>query len=530
MNDRKRRKKKWEFKFNKKLIPLLIILIAGVGFAGISSFSAEKNDTVIVMNLLPAPESEGVSEIDTDIEIDSENSSGDNGSTETHTGTGNSTETGNSNAGTETESESTGGTESGTGNSNEPITESGNDEPDDRDFTFRNVEEMKSSHLSVGSCVTTAGYYTARDGGSATYNIEKTSSFGSVQLESGLYANPVFSGGVVNVKAIGAVGDGSTDDAGIIKKALNSGYSIIEFPKARYACNSHITMTKPGVTIRGNYSTLVTNDNFNADYKEWFFIVKADNISIDRLKLECAETHTHKFKSQMGIMDSNGVDITNCEFYIPYDVMASNPTRKIEYSNLDIYANCKNVSIDNCFMIDEADAYAGLCCQIRDLFGKGSSNISFTNNTCYHVGRDEVFAVFSNVTHSSSNNSMSNVIVTGNKFYKSSNNYINNVGITLGFENNGGVDGLIFSGNLALLTADCIFAKVGSSTNVEISNNTIECTILRSDMRAYLVYAYDGANNIDVKNNNITVIPQRADNYIIKKGNVNIGQNSIVVR
>ncbi len=463
MNNRKSKYLGEKALLSKRIAILLVCLVFCIGLMGISSFSAEKSGTAVVLNLKPFQE-----EIVEDL--------------------------------------------------------------DDDDSTFKNVAEMSSANLSEGDVVTTSGYYKAKDGGGAKYKIASRSAFGYVQLVSGLYANPVFDGGIVNVKALGAVGDGITDDADIINKALNSGYNIIEFPKAKYACNSHITMTKPGVAVRGNYSTLVTNDNFYPDYKEWFFSVNANNIAIDRLKLECAETHTHKFKTQMGVINANGVEITHCEFYIPHDVIASNPLQRIEYSNLDVWSGCYNVRIDRCLMVDEADAYAGLCCQIRDLMGRGSANIIFSNNVCYHVGRDEVFAAFSNVLHNSASNSMSNVTITGNKFYKTTNNFINNVGITLGFENNGGIDGLVFSGNEAVIPADCIFFKMGSSTNVNISNNKIECNILRSDMKAYLFYAYDGANTIDVKNNNFIITQKKADNYNIKKGNVNVGDNSIVVR
>lgn len=93
---------------------------------------------------------------------------------------------------------------------------------------FDSVASMKAEpSLTAGAYVCTAGYYEHNDGGGAFYLIRvKTDSDvddgGSIHyLSNGLVAELIIENGTVNVKQLGAVGDGANDDTQAFINALN---------------------------------------------------------------------------------------------------------------------------------------------------------------------------------------------------------------------------------------------------------------------------------------------------------------------
>lgn len=94
-------------------------------------------------------------------------------------------------------------------------------------LVFNNIAEMKSSNkVKVGYTLRTLGFYTAGDGGGADYLItdnigeDEADEASIIALQKGLYAKLLIQE-VLNVKQLGAYGDGIHDDTSTINKAFD---------------------------------------------------------------------------------------------------------------------------------------------------------------------------------------------------------------------------------------------------------------------------------------------------------------------
>lgn len=119
---------------------------------------------------------------------------------------------------------------------------------------FDNVAAMKeATNLIDGSYARTLGYYSANDGGGATYRITDTESLLDQQetLNSGLYATLIV-GNQVNVKQLGAKGDKVQNDSPYIQKAINlyPKHKIL-IPDGNYLIDEPINISSSGTQITG---------------------------------------------------------------------------------------------------------------------------------------------------------------------------------------------------------------------------------------------------------------------------------------
>ena len=110
-------------------------------------------------------------------------------------------------------------------------------------YVFDTVADMKAStKLKNGFTVQTLGYYSVNDGGGATYKITNTQSNSEHQeeLDNGLYATLIINKSL-NVRQIGAKGDGIQDDTDYFKEAINK-YMTIYVPNGTYNLSDTLTL------------------------------------------------------------------------------------------------------------------------------------------------------------------------------------------------------------------------------------------------------------------------------------------------
>ena len=172
---------------------------------------------------------------------------------------------------------------------------------------FPTVADMISEeNLIDGMVVQTAGFYSAGDGGGAKYRIVSSGTADDIfvhELDNGLFAILIMESGFVNVKQVGAKGDGTTDDTSVIEAVTANGDCMtIYFPEGVYIVtpktqdrnqSSSETTLKYGkvalqidrdnVTICGDgmhKSILKLADNILDRYRTMVFIYAANNCSI----------------------------------------------------------------------------------------------------------------------------------------------------------------------------------------------------------------------------------------------------------
>ena len=134
---------------------------------------------------------------------------------------------------------------------------------------FNNVNEMKNAtNLVNGSFAKTYGYYNINDGGSAFYKIRNITNDDVIdnstiiRINDSLIAELIYTS--VNVKQLGAKGDGITDDTNIFKIAINKiKNNTIEIPKAKYLITDTLNFPEntDTININGNNSELIFNIN-----------------------------------------------------------------------------------------------------------------------------------------------------------------------------------------------------------------------------------------------------------------------------
>ena len=107
------------------------------------------------------------------------------------------------------------------------------------------VSELIARDLVINDNVETMGYYSAGDGGGATYHIDNSAAgLGDVTLSNGLVAHLVRPTKFYNVKQFGAYGDGSHDDYdlinGVLLLAIAEQNATVFFPSGEYVIRTYL--------------------------------------------------------------------------------------------------------------------------------------------------------------------------------------------------------------------------------------------------------------------------------------------------
>ena len=204
-----------------------------------------------------------------------------------------------------------------------------------RTFEIPTIAELQSrKNLKVGDMVEVLGYYSAGDGAGHKRIIASTEDLTSIKLNNGLYANLIRENNTINMKYVGAKGDGKTDDTEIFLKIFktNEFYINIFIPKGHYIINSPLKFNIEGeVYGEGDYlvvekksCTILDFSNFLNPAEETYmfdaehrchihhltFLCDAYNLKINRENLGKSKIYTEEIlKSNISCLRDSGGNI-----------------------------------------------------------------------------------------------------------------------------------------------------------------------------------------------------------------------------
>lgn len=387
----------------------------------------------------------------------------------------------------------------------------------DRYTAVKNVEELKNLDAKVGDKYKTLGYYTENDGGAGRYDIiEKDSNIKIdnglyIELNNGLLAKLAIINKTVNVKQFGAKGNAKDDDTQYLRTAFNSGVANIDMPKGEYKITDRINLDTVSTNINGNGSTIFTDNDYKPEkYSEFLFVMQSNNCSISNLNIEARETENieNLYKSQVYVGATN-IKIVGCSFKVPETASSEH-----SYGNIDLYTGWHNVLIENCDLYLANDAKEGGCIWIRDLFNRGASDVTFTNNRCYKKCHDEILAVFMG--------SIENVNILNNTFTMPNSTDPSTMSFTFGSNSSKKAKNIRFEGNTIDVKATMSLLHSRNADNLSIKNNNIKfekVDVISGSTNTFIMYfpkdnQENNSKNVTIENNYIEL--NNATSYDIR--------------
>lgn len=379
----------------------------------------------------------------------------------------------------------------------------------DRYKSVKNIEELKKLDAKIGDKYKTLGYYEENDGGEGRYDIIANSNDIKVdnglyiQLENGLIAKLAIINNTVNVKQFGAKGNKANDDTTYLNTAFNSGITNIEIPTGEYKITDVINISTKNTNVIGNASTIFTDNDYKPKkYSEFLFIMGTDNCNINNLKIEARETQNleNLYSAQVYIGASN-IKVQNCSFKVPETTSSEHG-----YNNIDLYTAWHNVLIENCELYLANNAKSGGCIWVRDLFNRGASDLTFTNNKCYKKTHDEILAVFMG--------SIENVNILNNTFIMDESEDPSTMAFTFGSKSSIKADNIKFEGNTVDVKATMDLFVSKNTNNLSIKNNKMKFERVTTKTNTFVIYVPENNvqdaiienNEIEIQNNTGTAI------------------------
>lgn len=388
---------------------------------------------------------------------------------------------------------------------------------------YNTLNALKNdSKIEDDMLVVTKGYYSINDGGGAFYVVRQITNQDVVDNmflialnDTSLVAELIYND--INVKQIGAKGDGITDDTNVINIALSKGKNVI-FPSGEYLVNESIDITTNNIIVYGNNSTLKPTHSGDC------VNVNGNNIEIYNLNINGACNYGYD-------LNGNYCTIKNCNInntlHNAIMITSSHNTIDNVVANLcgwDCVGNYGNASyniINNCkaiktkrhgFSTDPTTHHISFInCYCEDV---GSPELA-EGHSCYHFEHSD-YGIVNNCKAKYTNNHTNNTTKCNNAFigircYQSNNVLIDNINIIYD-ENYNPLDVSrpivvensqnfqIINSNIINNSADSNVGQIYINSPIELNNNILlNINVDQSD--AYQGYIKKMINNNITLNN-----------------------------
>ena len=219
--------------------------------------------------------------------------------------------------------------------------------------TFDNMAALIADNtVGPGSVVYIDGYYTSNDGGDGFWHIDETDTGLGVQLDSGLYANPIICW-CYNLKQLGAHADGLTSDLDIIQGLITKIHNGIVpnrpifAPAGRYAVNDCIVIPS-NIWLFGDGPSTYFYLNRSANWSGQVIGVCGSNVTLENFSggyLGGAEAQIYFTQGQEGFI---GISPSTYEGWLNHETVLEN------HKNItcrDIWTDCQY-----CIQTENTDA------------------------------------------------------------------------------------------------------------------------------------------------------------------------------
>lgn len=243
-------------------------------------------------------------------------------------------------------------------------------------WCFDNVASMKeATNLIDGSYAKTLGYYSANDGGGATYKITDTESEEEYQeeLENSLYATLIIEV-YVTPEMFGAYGDNEHDDKNKIQNALNISSlkkCNLIFNDKTYLISNYLNIPSDS-KIKGNKSKIHCSEYTSSGNQPIFNFNNVNNISIENIELYSNMTQTDSRgqitsnRNAFSFTNSNNITINNCKgkylhSFIWISQLGEDITHDIKISNCECFETHEPLYTSNCYNLYINNIISGQC-------------------------------------------------------------------------------------------------------------------------------------------------------------------------
>ena len=417
---------------------------------------------------------------------------------------------------------------------------------------FPSMEAFRSStdeRLTAGVRVKTRGFYQEKDGGAGVYLIAEKQLAGGVLLANGLYANvqaDTYVDGegtrwaLVNARQFGATGNGQTEDQDGINAAIAmadasiSGAHEGEFdrgiayiPAGQYKCGDKIYIGTHHTNIVGDGdNTVLFTDNDYRDeegYSEFFLEVwGGSDTFVGKFQIEAREVDLYHYMRQFVLVYSSNIYVYQVDTIVPQGAYSSYYWEDKQYSNMCCYTGNKDITIDDCKMVQMSGTYRGANFGILDIWAAGEKNITVMNCDMYGNARDEQIGFFSK---SDDNASVKHVNFLNNKIHSVQIKYPDIIGtrtmcFTVAYANSKNIDDIRIAGNHFICETDSKFMTFGTLTNCVVEDNIIEVKCTNATWSMLFDSSNSNAKNILVRKNEIYITSDEG----YGRGNITGGQ------